>query len=347
MISFDVQLENKKTHIAIGRRADFSGFEPAPGNSLLVTDETMIKSAAAQAFVSAGINSVVLGPGERYKSLSSIETIAEAAVRTGLDRGAVIIGLGGGVICDMTAFAASVYMRGCRLALAPTTLLSMVDASIGGKTGVDFLDKKNLIGSFYPAENVFIYTEFLQTLSGSEYKSGLAEIIKHGFLSGDNLLGYIEEHAEDISSRDPEIMQELIFRSLKVKAEYIEQDFREQGIRAHLNLGHTFGHALETAAGLGSFTHGEAVAWGISRAARAGALMGITSEAYVSRVDNILRKYGYNIDFSDFNHTIFMDALFSDKKKKNGELRFILQKNIGETVMESIGADIIKEVIQA
>ena len=257
----------------------------------------------------------------------------------------MFIGIGGGVICDMTAFAASVYMRGCRVVLVPTSLLSMVDASIGGKTGVDFLDRKNLIGSFYPAEKVLVYTEFLSTLTDNEYKSGLAEIIKHGFLSGEDFLAYIEGHSDKIISRDPEIMAELILKSLKVKAEYIEQDFRETGCRAHLNLGHTFGHALETAAGLGRFTHGEAVAWGINKAMTAGKLCGITDTAYAERVENILRKYGYDLDFSEFDRKKYIEAISSDKKKKEGRLRFILQKNIGETVIQSLETALITEVL--
>ena len=345
MNSFKVTLENRMTEVFIDRSPDFSLLSLNPANTLLVTDENMVKSRAVRELNQAGIESVVLGSGEKYKELASIETIAEAAVRRGLDRGGIIMGIGGGVICDMAAFAASVYMRGCRLILVPTTLLSMVDASIGGKTGVDFLEKKNLIGSFYPAEKVLVYTDFLDTLSENEFKSGLAEIIKHGFLSGEEFLGFIEDNVELIQKHEADMIAAVIYRSLRVKAEYIEKDFRETGCRAHLNLGHTFGHALETAAGLGKFTHGEAVAWGISRAMRAGLKIGLTDSDYARRAEAILRKYNYNIDFNDFDHKIYMDAIASDKKKKNGEVRFILQKKIGETIITPLAADVISEVL--
>ena len=346
MKKLTVALENKKTNVFIDRTADFSVLELNNKNSLLVTDDTMVKSSAAQSLMDAGIPSVVLGSGEKYKSLESIEKIAETGIKLGLDRGAVIIGLGGGVICDMAAFAASVYMRGCRLVLVPTTLLSMVDASIGGKTGVDFLDRKNLIGSFYPAEKVLIYTDFLNTLPTDEFKSGLAELIKHGFLSGDALLDFIETSRDGILARESEISAEAIYRSLKVKAAYIEKDFRETGCRTHLNLGHTFGHALETAAGLGTFTHGEAVAWGIQRAMKAGLNCGITEAAYAERAESILRKYDYNIDFTDFDHELYIKAIASDKKKKDGELRFILQQKAGITEIRPLDENAIREVLE-
>ncbi len=245
----------------------------------------------------------------------------------------------------MTAFAASVYMRGAGLILMPTTLLSMVDASIGGKTGVDFQEKKNLIGSFYPAEDVVINIEFLKSLSEAEYKSGLAEVIKQAFLTGGGLLEFIEADKQRIMERDADILEELVGRSLRVKAGYIEKDFREQGIRAHLNLGHTFGHALEAAAGLGMLTHGEAVAWGMQKALRAGVKTGLTDSSYARRAEKVLRDFDYNLDFKNFDRGLFLTALSADKKKKNGQIRFILQKNIGETVIESLDPELIEEVI--
>lgn len=345
MKSINVKLENKNTDVIIDYLHDFSDIDLNVRNSLLVTDETMVNSSASQDLIASGVNSVVLGSGEKYKNLSSIEDIAAAAVENRLDRDGLFIGIGGGVICDMTAFGASVYMRGCRVILVPTSLLSMVDASIGGKTGVDFLERKNLIGSFYPAEKVLVYTKFLETLSDIEFKSGLAEIIKHGLLSGEELFEYMENNSQKILKRDPDLLEELIHRSLLVKADYIEKDFRENGCRAHLNLGHTFGHALETAAGLGRFTHGEAVAWGMSRALRAGVLCGQTDEVYAERAENLLRSYGYDIDFSEFDRELYMDAISSDKKKKDGKLRFVLQKNIGVTIIMGLDAELIVEVL--
>ncbi len=345
MKNFTVNLDGRTTEVFIGKVPDFGVLEIKPENSLLVTDENMIHSAAARHLQSAGVRFVVLGSGEKHKHLGSIEKIAAEAVRLGLDRNALIIGLGGGVICDMAAFTASVYMRGCRLVLVPTTLLSMVDASIGGKTGVDFLERKNLIGSFFPAEKVAVFTEFLDTLPDGEYMSGLAEVIKHGFLTGGDLLDDLENSSSQILSRDHIVMADIICRSLMVKASYIEEDFREAGVRAHLNFGHTFGHALETAAGLGRFTHGEAVAWGIGRAVAAGKAVGFTEAEYAARVEKILRSYNYDIDFNGFDHKLYMEALASDKKKKDGEIRFILQKKAGVTEIKTLEPSVIKEVL--
>jgi len=346
MDNFNVKLENSETRIFIDRRIEFSSLNVDSSNTLIVTDESLAELPSVADFLkNSGLPVLILPPGEGHKTLRSIEKIAEAALRSGLDRQAVFIGIGGGVVCDMTAFAASAYMRGCSLILMPTTLLSMVDASIGGKTGVDFLEKKNLIGSFYPAGDVFIHIDFLKSLSESEYRSGLAEVIKHAFLSGSGLLEFIEDNKKPILEREAEILEVLVSKSLRLKAEYIEADFREQGIRAHLNLGHTFGHALEAAAGLGEFTHGEAVAWGIERALRAGVRKGLTLKSYAGRARRVLLDFGYDLDFKDFDHKLFFEALSSDKKKKGGQIRFILQRNIGETLIETLDFELIKEVI--
>ena len=341
-----MRLENSLSSVTVAGDIEFdrAGFDT--GNMLIVTDENLAALPEVAAFIDeARCPSVVLPPGEAHKSLSSIETIAETALRGGLDRQASFIGIGGGVICDMTAFAASVYMRGCNLVLYPTTLLSMVDASIGGKTGVDFLGRKNMLGSFYPADQVRVCCGFLSTLSESEFRSGLAEVIKHAFLSGADFLDFIETNRAGIAGRDGAVLEELVARSLRIKARYIEEDFREKGVRAHLNFGHTFGHALEAAAGLGRFTHGEAVAWGMARALEAGVLMGITDEAYAKRARAVLEGFGYDLDYNDFDGGTFRDAISSDKKKADGEVRFILQKNIGDTFISPIETAILEEVI--
>jgi 3-dehydroquinate synthase len=346
MDKFKVKLENSVSRIVIDRKILIRNLKVNMKNALLVTDDNLAAEPAAADFIrSCGLPLIVLSSGESAKNLESIEKIIDAALSIGLDRQAVFIGLGGGVVCDMTAFAASVYMRGCGIILMPTTLLAMVDASIGGKTGVDFQEKKNLIGSFYPAGDIIVNIEFLKSLPDSEYRSGLAEVIKHAFLTGPELLDFIEENREKIMNRDMDILEELVSKSLRVKAEYIEKDFREQGIRAHLNFGHTFGHAFEAASGLGRFTHGEAVAWGMERAFRAGVKIGLTDKKYAERGRRVLLEFGYDIDFEDFDRKIFFSALSADKKKKNGQIRFILQGNIGETNIQPLDSETIREVI--
>lgn len=338
-----VKLEEKNTEIKIFKNIYFDN-STFHNNGIVITDSNLILNPKLEE-LAKDKNFLVLNAGEEYKTLESIEMILKKAIQKNLDRSSVIFGIGGGVVCDMTAFAASIYMRGCKLVLVPTTLLSMVDASIGGKTGIDYLDKKNLLGTFYPASEVYIFTDFLKTLSEKEFKSGLAEILKHAFLSGMEFLDYIEINKEKINNREDLIMEEIIYKSLTVKAKYIQEDFREKGIRKHLNLGHTFGHALESALGLGNITHGEAVAWGIYKSVCAGVLLGITNKAYARRVEKVLKAFGYNLFINDFNHDSFFNALKADKKKQDGDNIFIVQKNISDTGMYQLSKEVIKRVI--
>jgi 3-dehydroquinate synthase len=241
-------------------------------------------------------------------------------------------------------------MRGVTVNLVPTTLLAMVDASLGGKTGVDFQQVKNIIGTFHPADHVYIDTSMLSHLSDREFKNGLAELIKHGFLQGGELPGALKRNTQAVLSRDPQILEKIIFDSLEVKRDYIEADPQERsGIRAQLNLGHTFAHALETLTGLSGFSHGEAVAWGMARACEAGVMLGITEPSYAQEVKNLLRSYGFEIDWKvdDDDVSSYLSNLSKDKKKQAGQVRFILQRAAGDTVMRKLPEDVIVSVISS
>jgi 3-dehydroquinate synthase len=242
--------------------------------------------------ISGGAPVCVLPPGESEKNWLSIEKILLAAHRAGLGRDSLFIGVGGGVISDLTAFAASVYMRGARLCLVSTSLLGMADAALGGKTGFDLFGIKNMAGTFYPAQAVYLAMESLATLPKAEWKSGMAELIKTAVLDDDNAMfekaaslrgsftAGLEgpgQTADGLLLSCGEALAPLIARSMEIKGRIVEADPKETGTRrALLNLGHSFGHALEAAAGLGKITHGEAVAWGMVRAAGLGRLCGIT-----------------------------------------------------------------------
>ncbi len=290
---------------------------------------------------------VVLDPGEHNKNWQSIERIVNSAIAMGLGRDSRILGLGGGVICDMAAFAASVYMRGCRLTLVPTTMLAMVDASIGGKTGIDFAGFKNLVGSFYPADRIHISVEALTSLPERDYMSGLAEVIKHALLGAEDLLSLLEERPDLFSTRDTAAVEISISRSMDIKGDIVARDFTENGVRAYLNLGHTFGHALEAATGFGAFSHGEAVAWGIDRALAAGVLTGITDEGYAGRVRRLLLGYGYRLGGlpSGVQVDTVISAMKQDKKKRQGELRFVLQRNLGKTIVTQLEEAVVRKVL--
>ncbi|MBC8555134.1 MAG: 3-dehydroquinate synthase [Candidatus Brocadiales bacterium] len=307
------------------------------GNGLFIFDEFTVNFLQE-----LPRNYLVIGRGEAYKRLEIVEEILTKAVESGLGRDAQFIAVGGGVVCDITAFAASIYMRGVSLILIPTTLLSMVDASLGGKTGVDFRSYKNLVGSFYPAEEVRIYTFFIDTLSTHEYLNGLAEIIKHSLLTGGKFFSKITDRKEEILNRNLDVVEELVYESLLIKKEYVEEDpYEKNGLRAKLNFGHTFGHAYEAITGLENVSHGEAVAWGISRALEAGRLLEITDTHYAETVSKLLHFFNYSIDTKIVDITKFLEALKHDKKNINGLTKFVIQRNLADTYITELPEDII------
>ncbi|MGC9311844.1 MAG: 3-dehydroquinate synthase [Sediminispirochaetaceae bacterium] len=287
-----------------------------------------------------------ISPGERYKSWETLNDLASWAITEGAGRDVTFIGVGGGVVCDVTAFLASIYMRGTELVLLPTTLLAMVDAALGGKTGIDFEGYKNILGSFYPAGEVRIVPDILSTLPDREYRSGLAEVIKHGLLLDTDLYDLLKDKRKEVLSRDPDTTAELIYRSMQVKKNYIEKDPFERDVRGYLNLGHTFAHALESEGKLSAWTHGEAVAWGIDKAMKAGVLLGLTDREYAGAVRALLLEYGYNLDIKLTDIDSLMDAMQQDKKKRSGRVRFILQQRQGQTQYAEIPEAIIRRALE-
>jgi 3-dehydroquinate synthase len=281
------------------------------------------------AFSSGISNAVRLPAGEKAKHWDSVNAVLAACAQWGMGRDGILAGVGGGVICDLTAFAASLYMRGCRLVLVPTTLLAMVDASLGGKTGIDFLGTKNLVGTFYPAHRIAIAPSALAGLSEREYRSGLAEVIKTALIGDAALLDLLERERKGILARSPGAVREMIRRSLAVKGRIVQEDPREAGVRAVLNLGHTFGHALESATGFDGWTHGEAVAWGIGRALAAGLRFGMTAPPFAARVRRLLEGYGYRLH-ADTSFESMKPAFDLDKKRVGGTARLVIPCDVGD-----------------
>lgn len=287
---------------------------------------------------------LILGSGEPYKTIESVLSICRAAVDANAQRSAVFVGIGGGVITDMTAFAASIFKRGAACELIPTTLLCMVDASVGGKTGCDFDTYKNMIGSFFPAQKIHIIPSFIKTLPDSEYKSGMAEVVKTALLYSPELFEKLATRPQILKDRDDPLVEEMIKICVNAKAKVVEQDLTEKNIRMQLNLGHTFGHALESRAGLGTVTHGDAVAWGMSRAADLSKNLGLCTKAYVEKVNSVLSSFGWETSplhpalegkykTEDEAALSLFDAMKKDKKNASSKVRFVLQENIGETVI--------------
>ena len=308
-------------------------------NALWVTDENTSRFVPDFADRRLEIPS-----GEENKNIDSITKIIDEAIRLEFGRDDVIVGLGGGVICDMAGFAASIYMRGCRAVLIPSTLLAMNDASLGGKTGIDYTGYKNLLGAFYPAEEIYVFSDIVNTLTERDYLSGLSEVIKHAFLSGKDFFNFINDNREGILNRNTEILDVLIPWSLSVKGHIVEKDAKEHGIRAYLNLGHTFGHALETLSGF-SIKHGECVAWGIAKAMKAGVMLNITDPDYAEGVISVLKSFGYVLEYGGYSSEDLKKMMIMDKKKRGGRIRFVVQERIGKTLLTEIPDDILLSVL--
>ena len=292
------------------------------------------------------VNEFVLEPGEITKKWESVGAIISKAIEIGAARDSLFVGVGGGVICDMAAFAGSIYMRGTDIVLIPTSLLAMADAAFGGKTGIDFQGYKNMIGTFAPASEVRICIDLLKSLPDREYMNGLGEIIKHGLLRDIEILKILNNEYKSVLARNRDVLTELVDRSIKVKGWYVEQDAVESGIRAHLNLGHTFGHALESVSGFTGISHGEAVVWGIIKALETGILMGLTDPSWLSEVLSLVEKYSYNLETpKNINHEALIDALKKDKKKKGGAVQFVLQRKQGDTFLSPVDDSLLKDVL--
>jgi len=291
-------------------------------------------------------NEVVLPAGEAHKGWPSVEAVLHAALDRGVGRDGVVVACGGGVVCDIAAFAASIYVRGCRVILVPTTLLAMVDAAFGGKTGIDFGGLKNMVGSFYPAEELRIAVDFLPSLPFRDYQSGLAEVLKHSLLEKSTLRARMEKHREEVLARDLSLLEGIVPDALEVKARIVGQDFRETDSRAHLNLGHTFGHALESVTGFERYTHGEAVAWGIDKAMKTGARLGVTEEGYAREVSSLLASYGFDLSGLPAEAEAILEAMRQDKKKRVGRVRFVLQRRWGETFVTEVDDDLVLSVLR-
>ncbi|HEX2907039.1 MAG TPA: 3-dehydroquinate synthase, partial [Phototrophicaceae bacterium] len=288
-----------------------------------------------------------------YKTLATVAKLYTDLVAVGLDRSGTILALGGGVVGDTAGFAAATYLRGVCFVQMPTSLLSMVDSSVGGKTGVDLPQGKNLVGAFKQPEQVLIDPEVLQTLPEREWRCGMGEVIKHGLLADEGLLELIEsEHILGSPTPMPSIWQgeraaELVARAVQVKVDVVQQDPFEQNIRAHLNLGHTFGHAIEQVTNY-AWSHGEGVGFGLLAAARLSRMMGLCEELLDERVKTILMKVGLPTRLQGLDPEAIYAAMGTDKKRQAGKLRFVLLRAVGQPViMDDVPKVAVLDVLQS
>jgi 3-dehydroquinate synthase len=267
---------------------------------------------------------------ETAKNLDSVELLARKLVRAGADRGAAIVAVGGGVVGDVAGFVAASYLRGVALVQVPTTVVAQVDSAVGGKTGVNLPEGKNLVGAFYPPRLVLVDPEVLDSLPEREFRGGLAEVIKYGVIADAKLFTFLEKNFDAILARGRAALQHIIERSIQIKAEVVGKDERESGLREILNFGHTFGHALESVTHYKRYQHGEAVAWGMMCAAVLGHERGITAPEDVARIVSLVRRMEALPAWPSVSAKELVKAMRSDKKARGGKLRFVLARRIGQ-----------------
>ena len=285
----------------------------------------------------AGFNPVLLeiDAGEERKTLQTLSLILDKAQQEGLERTSLMLALGGGVVGDMTGFAAACWLRGIGIVQVPTTLLSMVDASIGGKTGVNHPKGKNLIGAFHQPRLVVIDPLTLNTLPVREFRAGMAEVIKYGVIGDPDLFSRLEEASDlsDPAAMDPTLLHDILVLSAEAKAAVVADDEREGGRRAILNYGHTFGHVVETLTGYGTWLHGEAVAIGMAAVGRLAVQKGLWSEADQQRQLKLIEKAGLPVAWPSLDREAALRTLQGDKKVRHGRLRFVLPTRIGNVII--------------
>lgn len=305
------------------------------GRAAIVTNTTVgplylerLKSTLAR----SGVRTfeVVLPDGEQYKNWETLNSIFDALLGNRCDRSTPVLALGGGVIGDLAGFAAATYMRGVPFIQIPTTLLAQVDSSVGGKTGINHPMGKNMVGAFWQPMAVVADTATLDTLPDRELSAGIAEVVKYGLIRDPEFFAWNEHHAAELLARRPEALAEAIRRSCLNKAEVVEADEREAGERALLNLGHTFGHAIENALGYGNWLHGEAVAAGTILAATLSREMGLVSDLDVERIAAVYRRVGLPVAAPDLGPERYLELMGLDKKVLGGKLRLVLLRRIGE-----------------
>lgn len=268
--------------------------------------------------------------GETKKTMRTVADVCRMLTRAGADRKALLIAVGGGVVGDVAGFVAASYLRGVALVHVPTTLVAQVDSAIGGKTGVNLPEGKNLVGAFYPPRLVVTDTNLLSTLPERQFRSGLAEVIKYGVIADRKLFGFLEKNMEKVLARDGAALAYLIPRCAEIKAQVVSRDEREAGLREILNFGHTFGHALESVTRYRHYQHGEAVAWGMMAAALLGHEVRLMAADEVARVIRLVRRVGKLPGWPRVPAKKLIEVMRSDKKTQAGKLRFVLSRRIGE-----------------
>ena len=325
---------------------------PKGSSALIVTNTTVapLYAAAVQAALAphfAQVHVLALPDGEAHKGWEALNQIFDLLLAQACDRRTVLVALGGGVVGDMTGFAAACYMRGVPFVQVPTTLLAQVDSSVGGKTAINHPLGKNMIGAFYQPERVICDLGTLQSLPGRELSAGLAEVIKYGPIADMGFLDWIEAHLDALLARDPAALAWAVQRSCQIKADVVGQDEREGGLRAILNFGHTFGHAIEAGLGFGEWLHGEAVGCGMVMAAHLSERLGLVDAAFVQRLTHVIDRAGLPTVGPALGVDTYMHHMRVDKKAQAGDIRFVLINGPGHAVVRGAPDAVVADVLRA
>ena len=329
---------------------------PAAAVALVVTNVTVaplyadaLRTALAPKY--AQVHLVALPDGEEHKNWQTLNLIFDTLLQHGCDRKTVLFALGGGVVGDMTGFAAASYMRGVPFVQVPTTLLAQVDSSVGGKTAINHPLGKNMIGAFYQPQRVVCDLDVLGTLPAREFSAGLAEVIKYGPIADMAFFDWLEQHIDALMARDRAALAHAVRRSCEIKADVVGQDERESGLRAILNFGHTFGHAIEAGMGYGAWLHGEGVGAGMVMAARLSQALGLVDAVFVQRLTDLVARAGLPvrgavIDATD-NAGRYLQLMRVDKKAEGGEIRFVVIDGPGRAAVRAAPDALVRAVIDA
>lgn len=284
------------------------------------------------------VESFIFDAGEASKNLSVVEKLYQKLINSRFDRKDMLMALGGGVVGDLTGFTAATYLRGISFIQVPTTLLSQVDSSIGGKTGVDFLQYKNIVGAFYMPKMVYINTAVLHSLPEVQFQSGMGEVIKHGLIKSANYYQWLKDNRSAICSLDDAVMEKLVFESCKIKKRVVEEDPKEQGIRAHLNFGHTLGHAIEKLSEF-SLYHGQCVSIGINGAAFLSMKNHGLSKTDYEDILKTLTSFGLPVTVKNYSKTQVLSATKSDKKMEGNHIKFVVLDSLGDATIDKSYTD--------
>ena len=332
MQSIVVEGQTGRSHIMVGESLDNLANHLPPGRAIIVTDDNIARLYVDR-FPACDI--ITIGQGEAIKTLATVENIYDQLIALEADRTTFIIGIGGGIVGDIAGFAASTYMRGLDFGFVASTLLAQVDATVGGKNGVNFRGYKNMVGVFNQPQFVIADISLLATLPPEEIACGLAEIVKHGCIADLHYFDYIEAHCDAIAQLNPEVMHKLVYGSVVIKSTVVNNDEREAGERRKLNFGHTIGHALEKTLGI---SHGAAVSIGMAMAADLSKTRGLLPSLDAARLGALLTRLGLPTRI-DFDPAAVIEALGKDKKRESDLIKFVLLEGLGNAVITDISLD--------